>query len=158
MKTTEFLPKDLRARLVANGAQGRELDHVPVVKIIDPLGPGTWLLTEMRPDGPDVVYGLIFDPSEERGPCLGYERLSVLAAKKGSVGGPLERDTHFAPRYPLSVYRVAARIIGRVTEDIETLYLVATNLGIRPVAPLSNSAAQKRNRANPQARNPRPKP
>ena len=44
MKPPEFLPKDLRARLVANGAQGREFDHVPVVKIIDPLGPGTWLL------------------------------------------------------------------------------------------------------------------
>ncbi len=158
MKTPEFLPKDLRARLIANGAQGRELDHVPVVKIIDPLGPGTWLLTEATPDDPDVVYGLIFDPSEERGPCLGYERLSVLAAKKGSVGEPLERDAYFEPRYPVSVYKVAARIIGRVTEDIETLYLVATNLGIRPVRPLPNSAAATRNRANPKARKPRPKP
>lgn len=157
MKRPIFLPKDLRARLIANGAQGRELDHVPVVKIMDPLGPGTWLITELRPDDPDVFYGLIFDPSEERGPCLGYDRLSVLQAKKGVGGEPLERDPAFAPRYPVSVYKVAARIIGRVSEDIETLYLVATNLGIRPVPPLPNSAP-KRNRASPTARKPRSKP
>jgi hypothetical protein len=158
MKTPALFPKDLRARLIANGEQGRELDHVPVVKIMDPLGPGTWLITELRPDDPDVFYGLIFDPSEERGPCLGYHRLSVLQAKKGTMGEPLERDPAFAPRYPVSVYKVAARIIGRVSEDIETLYLVATNLGIRPVGPLPNSAAPKRNRAKSPARKPRSTP
>lgn len=157
MKSPEFLPKDLRARLVANGAQGRELDHVPVVKIVDPLGPGTWLITELRPDDPDLFYGLIFDPSEQRGPRLGYDRLSVLQGKKGTTGEPLERDPGFAPRYPVSVYKVAARIIGRVSEDIETLYLVATNLGIRPVGPLPNSAPM-RNRARPTARSLRSKP
>ena len=157
MKSPVFLPKDLRARLIANGEQGRELDHVPVVKIMDPLGPGTWLITELRPDDPDVFYGLIFDPSEERGPCLGYDRLSVLLAKKGMMGEPLERDPGFAPHYPVSVYKVAARVIGRVTEDIETLYLVATNLGIRPVRPPPNSVPT-RNRARPKARKPRSTP
>ena len=157
MKSPVFLPKDLRARLIANGEQGRELDHVPVVKIMDPLGPGTWLITELRPDDPDVFYGLLFDPTEERGPCLGYGSLGVLRAKKGAMGEPLERDPGFAPRYPVSVYKVAARIIRRVSEDIETLYLVATNLGIRPVAPLPNSAPA-RNRARPTARKPRSKP
>jgi hypothetical protein len=66
MKKPVLILADARARLTANGKQGRELDHVPVVKIIDPGSPATWLLTEIRPDDADMVYGLLHDERNER--------------------------------------------------------------------------------------------
>ena len=40
---------DLRERLLVNGRRSG-LDHVPVVKFINPLGIGTWLATELDQD------------------------------------------------------------------------------------------------------------
>ncbi len=51
-----LLTDDLRDRLLANGRQ-RDVDHVPVVKFFNPVGAGTWLITEMEPDG-DTLFGL----------------------------------------------------------------------------------------------------
>ena len=53
-----LIPNDIRARLLANGSAERESDHVPVVKLFDPCGAATWLLTEMMPDQPDLLFGL----------------------------------------------------------------------------------------------------
>ena len=133
MKKPVLISAKVRARLIANGKRGRELDHVPVVKIIDPGSPATWLLTEIRPDDPDVVYGLLHDVRNERSPELGYTSLAALASSHGRFREPLECDPDFAPRYPVSVYAKAARLIGRITCEPETLYLVGTALGIRPV-------------------------
>ena len=41
-----------REKLLANGAR-RGADHKPVVKLFNPTGAGTWLLTELDPDHPD---------------------------------------------------------------------------------------------------------
>ena len=38
-----------RTTLLANGAQ-RGADHVPVVKLFNPSGAGTWLLSELDPE------------------------------------------------------------------------------------------------------------
>ena len=51
-----LLTDDLRDRLLANGRQ-RDIDHVPVVKFFNPVGAGTWLITEMEADG-DTLFGL----------------------------------------------------------------------------------------------------
>ncbi len=51
-----LLTDDLRVRLLANGRQS-DVDHVPVVKFFNPVGAGTWLITEMEPDG-DTLFGL----------------------------------------------------------------------------------------------------
>ena len=133
MTRASLFTKEIRARLIANGKAGRQLDHVPVVKIIDPGSPATWLLTEIRPDDPDMLYGLIHDVRNEQTPELGYLSLARLLSDYGRLGEPLRYDPDFAPRYPVSVYRTAARLIGRITCEPETLYLVATALGIRPV-------------------------
>ncbi|RUX02585.1 DUF2958 domain-containing protein, partial [Mesorhizobium sp. M8A.F.Ca.ET.059.01.1.1] len=42
---------ELTARLLANGAAETETDHVPVVKLFNPIGAATWLLTELDADG-----------------------------------------------------------------------------------------------------------
>ena len=32
-----------------------EIDFYPVVKLFDPCGAGTWLLTEIEPEDPDIA-------------------------------------------------------------------------------------------------------
>ncbi len=143
LKPPEFLPLELRVRLLANGKAGHARDHIPVVKFFDPAGPATWLITEIRPDDPDVIYGLIHDARMERSPTLGYASLSDLRNGHGPSRDPVERDPHFAPRYPLSVYFAAARILGNVSEDTEILYLIASGLGVIPVPSRATSASRR---------------
>lgn len=47
----------MRARLLANGAADADIDHFPVVKLFNPTGAATWLLTELDADG-DTLFGL----------------------------------------------------------------------------------------------------
>ena len=154
MTRASLFTKEIRARLIANGKAGRQLDHVPVVKIIDPGSPATWLFTELRPDDPDMLYGLIHDERNERSPTLGYASLARLSSDYGRFREPLQCDPDFAPRYPLSVYATAARLIGRITCEPETLYLVATSLHIRPVVtaiPHPNHVSRRTRKRQPKA-------
>ncbi len=50
-----LLTQDQRKRLLANG-QNRG-DHIPVVKLFNPVGAATWLLSELDEDG-DTLFGL----------------------------------------------------------------------------------------------------
>lgn len=107
-----LLTQDQRQRLLANG-QNRG-DHVPVVKLFNPVGAATWLLSELDEDG-DTLFGLAdlgFGCAE-----LGSVSLSEIASLTLPFGLSIERDCHFEARFPLTVYADAARIIGRITED-----------------------------------------
>lgn len=107
----QLLTPDLRARLLANGAAPG--DHVPVVKLFNPIGAATWLFTELDADG-DVLFGLC-----DLGfgcPELGSASLSEIAGLRLPLGLGIERDLHFAAAHPLSVYAEAARKAGRITE------------------------------------------
>ena len=56
-----LFPAAIRAQLLANGRQTAEgLDHdpMPVVKLFSPYMGGTWLLTELDPEEPDIAFGL----------------------------------------------------------------------------------------------------
>ncbi|TIT58677.1 MAG: DUF2958 domain-containing protein, partial [Mesorhizobium sp.] len=108
-----LITQDLRARLLANGAAHTETDHVPVVKLFNPVGAATWLLTELDADG-DTLFGLC-----DLGfgfPELGSVSLAELQAVKGPLGLGIERDLFFHARFPLSVYAEAARLAGHITE------------------------------------------
>ena len=121
-----LIPDDIRARLLANGAAERETDHVPVVKLFNPCGAATWLITEMMADG-DTLFGLA-----DLGfgcPELGYVSLAEIESVKGPLGLGIERDLPFAPRFPLSVYAEAARLAGYLTEDERLLAQAAAALG-----------------------------
>jgi hypothetical protein len=123
----DLMPDDIRAQLLANGAAATETDHVPVVKFFDPTGAATWLITEMMPDQPDLLFGLC-----DLGlgcPELGYVSLSELQSVKGKLGLGLERDLHFRPRFPLSVYAEAARSAGGIIETECLLAQAAATLG-----------------------------
>jgi hypothetical protein len=114
-----LITEDLRARLLANGAAEEETDHVPVVKLFDPAGAATWIITEMMPDAPDILFGLC-----DLGmgyPELGTVSLSELESIKGRFGLGIERDLHFRPRFTLAAYAEAAHRLGRITEAEQAL-------------------------------------
>ncbi len=111
---SRLIPDELRALLLRNG-DNPEQDHVPVVKLFDPSGAATWLLSEMLPHNHDVLFGLC-----DLGmgfPELGYVSLPELEDVKGQLGLAIERDLNFAARFPLSVYAEAARVAGSICES-----------------------------------------
>ena len=107
-----LLTQDQRARLIANG-QSRG-DHAPVVKFFNPVGSGTWLLSELDEDG-DTLFGLCY--LGFGCPEMGSASLSEIAAVKLPFGLAIERDLHFEGRFSLTIYADAARIAGSITED-----------------------------------------
>ncbi|PBC07319.1 DUF2958 domain-containing protein [Mesorhizobium sp. WSM3859] len=120
-----LITDDLCARLLANGASDTEADHFPVVKLFDPTGPATWLLSELDADG-DTLFGLC-----DLGfgfPELGSVSLAELQSVKGRLGLGIERDLFFQARFPLSVYAEAARHARHITEDERLLRQAADAL------------------------------
>lgn len=129
----DLLTPDLRQSLNANAAareeaarrDAREPDPVPVVKFFNPCGAATWLLTELYPDG-DTLFGLC-----DLGfgcPELGSVSLAEIASVRVPFGLGIERDLHFAPSHPLSVYAEAARRHGGIVEDAAALADAAPRL------------------------------
>ncbi|MBV9510940.1 MAG: DUF2958 domain-containing protein [Caulobacteraceae bacterium] len=119
-----LLPEDLRARLLANGA-APETDHVPLLKLFNPLGAATWLAAELDADG-DTLFGLA-----DLGfgcPELGVFSLAEIASVRLPFGLGIERDLYFVGRFPLSVYADAASATGRVTEAERVLSAAAAAL------------------------------
>lgn len=109
----ELLTKTHRELLLANG-RCSDQDHAPVVKFFKPGGAATWLLSELDPADGDTLFGL-----GDHGfgfPELGYFSLTEISATRLEFGLRIERDLHFQPRYPLSVYAAAARTAGRIVE------------------------------------------
>jgi hypothetical protein len=116
----ELLTEALKYRLIENGRRQEpvrgtrdEIDFFPVVKLFTPDAACTWLLTEIDPQDPDIAFGLC-----DLGlgyPELGSVSLSEIAALRGQMGLPVERDLHFTATKSLSVYADDARRIGRIT-------------------------------------------
>ena len=99
-----------RVQLLVNALNDR--DHFPVVKLFTPDAAATWLISEADPDDPDRLFGLC-----DLGlgyPELGYVNLAEIAATKGQLGLPVERDVHFVADKPLSAYADEARTNGRI--------------------------------------------
>ena len=111
----KLLTDTQRRERTANGersAAGEEIDPRPVVKFFTPDGGATWLLTELDPSDPDRAFGLCdlgLGCAE-----LGYVSLAELAAVRGRLGLPIERDLHFVADQSLSAYADAARSRGRI--------------------------------------------
>jgi hypothetical protein len=106
------LAKNGAATRAAQAAGEREPDHKPVVKIFNPCGAATWLLTESDPDEPDRLFGLCDLGMGE--PELGYVLRSELETARGRLGLRMERDRWFEANKPLSEYVAAARDKRRI--------------------------------------------
>lgn len=91
---------------------GDTVDHKPVVKLFTPDAGATWLLSELDPDDQDIAFGLC-----DLGmgcPEMGAVRLSEIAAIRGRMGLPVERDLHFTAEATLTAYADRARQAGRI--------------------------------------------
>ena len=110
----KLLTSKQRERLLANGTQ-RGADHKPVVKLFNPTGAGTWLLTELDPECPgEIAFGLA-----DLGmgfPELGDIGLLELFEFRGRYGLGIERDLNFRPKHRISTYAEAASAAGRIVE------------------------------------------
>lgn len=111
----KLMTDEQRRQLIANGtasANDPDFDPFPVVKLFTPDAAGTWLLSELDPDDPDVAFGLC-DPGLGF-PERGSVRISELRAFRGRFGLPIERDRCFEATKPISAYASEAAKRGRI--------------------------------------------
>jgi hypothetical protein len=121
----KLLTKAQREQLLDNGRRQAavkgtpaEIDFHPVVKLLDPCGAATWLLTEIDPEDETVAWGLC--DLGMRFPEFGTVSLTELAAIRGPLGLGIERDLYFEARAPISAYIDAAAKADRIVENIDT--------------------------------------
>lgn len=95
----ELFTKDIKARLLANGCK-QDQDHAPVVKIFNPMGSATWLLSEIDTEDHSIAFGLC-----DLGmgcPELGTVWVHDLQNFRNNLTGlGLERDRYFKAAAPL---------------------------------------------------------
>lgn len=90
----ELLPEEVRARLPALYAQEGIADQIAHVRFFTPDSNWTWYATEGSPEGDDFIFfGYVIGFEKE----WGYFALSELAAARGPMGLPIERDLYFEP-------------------------------------------------------------
>ena len=111
----ELVTKEQMEKLRANGRRMMETDIScevwPVVKLFTPDANATWLLAWVEPTDEDIVWGL----ADLGFPEIGTVRLSEIAAVRGPLGLPVERDLYFEPEKSLSEYAAEARELGRIS-------------------------------------------
>lgn len=115
----KLLTKAIREKMITNGrAQDAvrgtedEIDFKPVVKLFNPCGAATWLLTELDPDEPDIAFGLC--DLGMQSPELGSVLISELESLRGPFGLGIERDIHWTPKQTLLGYAREAWKAGRI--------------------------------------------
>lgn len=103
------------AQLIRNGERSQrepDFDPHPIVKLFTPDAQCTWLLSEVDPQNPDRAFGLC--DLGVGSPELGWVSLAELAAVRGKLRLPLERDRAFKAKGLLSAYADNARLWGRI--------------------------------------------
>ncbi len=86
-----------------------EIDHIPVAKLFNPSGAGTWLVTELDPEE-----GLAFGLADLGYPEMGYISMDELEEFKGLGGLGIEQDAHFTTEKPLSQWAKESRQHGYI--------------------------------------------
>lgn len=110
-----LITDEIRNTLVANGqraARDPDFDPFPVIKLFTPDAGATWLVAWVEPDDSNIAFGLC-----DLGmgcPELGSVRLSEIAAVRGALGLPVERDLFFEATRPLSRYAADALKLGMI--------------------------------------------
>ena len=119
----KLITKAARARLEANWrasaehthpetGDGETPDHRPVVKLFNAYGAGTWLISELDPDG-TRAFGLC--DMGMQSPEVGYVDLMELALLRFGPCQAIERDLQ-SPRGTLREYADAARAAGEIVQ------------------------------------------
>ena len=100
----KLITAEIRKKLLKRG-------DTPVLKLFCPWGAATWLISEMDPENPDILFGLCDLGMGE--PELGSVSLAELqSVKKFGLG--IERDRHFTPNKTLTEYADEARQEQRI--------------------------------------------
>ena len=107
---TQLLANGYAAREAARA--GRDIDLMPVVKLVVRSHCKRWLLTAIDFIDSDRAYGLV-DPGDGR-PYLGFVSLKGLDNYRSDLGRPVERDLHFVADKPLSAYAEIAYTRGLI--------------------------------------------
>ena len=104
----KLLTKAIETKLIKNNEQRYDdgFDPKPAVKFFNPVGSGTWLISEYDPES-RVFFGLC-----DLG--MGYAELGdvgrdELESIKGFMGLGIERDTHWTADKTLSEYASIAQ-------------------------------------------------
>ncbi|WP_419738655.1 DUF2958 domain-containing protein [Ruegeria sp.] len=110
----ELVTKEQMDVLLANGRRMMEDDIStsvwPVLKLFTPDAHATWLLAWVEPDAPDIAWGLC----DLGYPEIGAVSLHEIAAVRGALGLPVERDVYFTAHMSLSDYASEAREKGHI--------------------------------------------
>jgi len=98
----KLITKSIREKLEANykhvqakyEAGDGDINETVVCKFFNPMGAGTWLITQIEPDG-DTLWGL----ADIGFGCVEYGTISLSELKSIRVMGlGIERDLHFDPK------------------------------------------------------------
>jgi hypothetical protein len=87
----------------------REIDHTTMIKLFDPYGGSTWIVSELDPNS-SLGFGLCDLGMGE--PSLGYVCLEEIASIEIRGTRRMEQDVHFQPTKSLSAYAAEARRLG----------------------------------------------
>lgn len=104
-----LMTKAQKLALQKNWGSKGVLDLRPVVKLFTPDGAATWLLVALDSDG-DAALGLC--DLGFGSPEVGLVSLGELAAVRGKLGLPVERDLYFRANRSLREYAEQARNTG----------------------------------------------
>ena len=116
----QLITNEIRKQLEANYLETqaaetseRNFDPRPVVKLFNPCGAQTWLITEIEP-GTNNAFGLC--DMGMGSPELGYVSITELAELEipGWRNMGIERDIHFNPVMTISEYADQARETGSI--------------------------------------------
>ena len=111
----KLVTKEQMEKLLANGRRMIEEDIScevwPVVKLFTPDANATWLLAWVEPMNTDIAWGL----GDLGYPEIGSVRLGEIAAVRGPLGLPVERDMYFTAEKSLSEYAADAHNLEVIT-------------------------------------------
>jgi hypothetical protein len=112
----QLITKDIDRQLRANGQLALEGKNTsatkPVLKLFNPCGAATWLISERDPEEPDSLFGLC-----DMGfgcPEIGRVSLAEVVAVRLPFGLRIERDMHFRADKTLIEYADEARERGSI--------------------------------------------
>ena len=92
---------------------GNTIDFKPVIKLFNPCGAATWLISELDPDT-NTMFGLCYLGQGLGEPSLGYVSLDELEDYTNAWGLGIERDIHWVAEKKLSEYASEARARGTI--------------------------------------------
>ncbi len=100
----KLITKEILGKLKSNPSD--TAGNKPWLKLFNPTGSGTWLISEIEDDG-DTMFGLC--DLGHGSPELGYVSLKELESLKLPFGLSIERDISFTPDKSLGEYADEAR-------------------------------------------------